>query len=361
MGEYEYSTIKGAGGMKDSENAEDYGDFELDESTGNGEGGETAPVEGKLENDPSTGPPDVHLDVPSLHIDQISLEVEDLTAHVSLSTEVLDLLKLNVGADVTLGRVHLELSGVEAQAELQVRLGHVAAIVGRVLTSIDRNPQILEQITQGVRATAEEVGSGANKAVGELGRGAGEAVEATGEATGRAVGAAGESAGRALEDVSGSAGNAVDEASESAGNAVETASESAGDAVETASETTGDAVGAASESAGDAVEETSESAQDAVDHAQDTQEVDEGDDISNTEDSEDADQDDGEAKPPVAREPAGRQERPTSRTRRTANRTASHGTTDDTHAPARHKRHRRSAGLAGKPSSEGGRRAPRRG
>ncbi|MFI9810068.1 hypothetical protein ACIHEJ_38210 [Streptomyces sp. NPDC052301] len=47
---------------------------------------------------------------------------------VALQAEVLDLLKLNVGADVTPGRVPLGISGVEAQAQLKVRLDNVALI-----------------------------------------------------------------------------------------------------------------------------------------------------------------------------------------------------------------------------------------
>lgn len=84
--------------------------------------------------------PDVLLDVPEVKVDEINLEVEDLRARVSLQSEVLDLLRLNVGADVLLGRVHLEIKGVEAQALLKVRLDHVAQMVERVLTTIDNNP-----------------------------------------------------------------------------------------------------------------------------------------------------------------------------------------------------------------------------
>ncbi len=45
--------------------------------------------------------PDVYLDVPNLSVDEITLRVADLKARVSVSAEVLDLLKLNVGADVS--------------------------------------------------------------------------------------------------------------------------------------------------------------------------------------------------------------------------------------------------------------------
>ncbi|MFE9391507.1 hypothetical protein ACFYMN_19365, partial [Streptomyces sp. NPDC006784] len=159
------------------------------------------PLEGELAESPSAQPagrsddPDVLLDVPQLRVEEIDLQVEDLQARVSLQAEVLDLLKLNVGADVSLGRVELDIKGVEAQALLKVRLDNVAAIVGRVLSTIDRNPQILEQVTSGVGSAAESLGSGAGKAVGELGEGAGEAVEDVGKGASKAVEDVGEGAG----------------------------------------------------------------------------------------------------------------------------------------------------------------------
>ncbi|MEV0704149.1 hypothetical protein AB0I53_40385, partial [Saccharopolyspora sp. NPDC050389] len=109
-------------------------------------------------------PPDVFLDIPVLKVDEISLEVEDLRARVSLQAEVLDLLKLNVGVDAALGRVALEIKGVEAQALLKVRLDNVAAILDRVLKTIDRNPQILEHVTRGVESAAKGIGEGAGEA-----------------------------------------------------------------------------------------------------------------------------------------------------------------------------------------------------
>ena len=101
---------------------------------------------------------DVFLDVPLLKVDEIDLEVEDLRARVSLQAEVLDLLKLNVGADVVLGRVHLGISGVEAQARLTVRLDNVASIINRVLTTLDRNPEILRELARGVGSAVQDVG-----------------------------------------------------------------------------------------------------------------------------------------------------------------------------------------------------------
>ncbi|PAX85879.1 hypothetical protein CLM82_30480 [Streptomyces albidoflavus] len=43
---------------------------------------------------------------------------------------MLSLLKLNVGADVELSGVELDIKGVDAQALLNVRLDNVAALIG---------------------------------------------------------------------------------------------------------------------------------------------------------------------------------------------------------------------------------------
>ncbi|MBQ6641135.1 MAG: hypothetical protein IJH84_08880 [Saccharopolyspora sp.] len=176
--------------------------------------------------------PDVLLDVPVLKVDEINLEVEDLHAKVSLSAEVLDLLRLNVGADVTLGRVGLDIKGVEAEALLKVRLGNVAAIIERVLQTIDRNPEILEQITRGTGAALRDVGSGAGEAVEEVGTGAGQAVEEVGTGAGQAVEEVGMGAGRAAEEVGTGAGRAVDDVGAGAGRAAEEAGSGAGRAAE---------------------------------------------------------------------------------------------------------------------------------
>jgi hypothetical protein len=201
------------------------------------------------ERDSDSEEPDVLLDVPVLKVDEINLNVEELRARVSLQAEVLDLLRLNVGADVFIGHVGLDITGVEAQALLKVRLDNVARIVDRVLTTIDRNPEILEQFTAGVGSAVEDVGGGAGEAVGELGEGAGAAVEDVGEGAGSAVEDVGEGAGSAVEDVGEGAGSAVEDVGEGAGSAVEDVGESAGSAVEDVGE-----------SAGSAVEDTGETA-----------------------------------------------------------------------------------------------------
>ena len=101
--------------------------------------------------------PDVLLDVPQLRVEELILEVEDLRAHVSVQADVLNLLRLSVGADVQLGGVHLDIKGVEAQALLKVRLDKVAEIINRVLATIDRNPGIVDQIVGPLGAAASEL------------------------------------------------------------------------------------------------------------------------------------------------------------------------------------------------------------
>ncbi|WP_019546181.1 hypothetical protein [Streptomyces sulphureus] len=174
--------------------------------------------------------PDVLLDVPNLHVEEIDLEVEDLRARVSLQAEVLELLKLNVGADATLGKVRLEIKGVEAQALLKVRLDHVASVIDRVLTTIDRNPQILEQVASGAGSAVNKVAGGASDAVSDVGGGAGQAVGEVGSGASKAVGDVGGGAGEAASEVGGGAREATKEVGSGAGRAANGAGQAAGQA-----------------------------------------------------------------------------------------------------------------------------------
>ncbi len=196
---------------------------------------------------------DVFLDVPLLKVDEIDLDVEDLRAHVSLQAEVLDLLRLSVGADVSLGRVHLGISGVEAQAQLRVRLDNVAVIVNRVLTTVDRNPEILTELARGVSAAVRDVGGGAREAVGAVGAGAGQAVQDVGAGAGGAVRDVGRGAGGAVEEVGRGAGGAVRDVGAGAGGVgrtVEDVGAKAGQVVEGAGETVTGAAGQVADTTG---------------------------------------------------------------------------------------------------------------
>jgi hypothetical protein len=197
-----------------------------------------------------TDEPDVIVDVPVVKVDEIHFELDDLMARVSLHAEVLDLVKLSVGVHVELGKVELNIKGVEAQALMRARLDHVTAIIDRVLTTLDRNPDVLKEIAKSLKPVTEgagkavgEVGEGANKAVGEIGEGAGSAVEDVGEGAGGAVKDVGKGAGGAVEEVGEGANKAVGQVGEGAGQAVGQVGEGAGQAVGGLGEGAGEALG----------------------------------------------------------------------------------------------------------------------
>jgi e3 binding domain len=166
----------------------------------------------RREEQDRAGPPDVLVDVPELKVDLIHLELDDLDAHVALKARVLNLIKLNVGVDVQLSRVKLDIKGVHAEVVLKARLDHVTAIVDRLMTTLDRNPELVD---------------GLSRAVSEVGKGAGQAVDSTGDAA-KEVGAGAQSA---LQDVGGGAGQAVGDLGQGAGQAVGDVGQGAGQAV----------------------------------------------------------------------------------------------------------------------------------
>jgi hypothetical protein len=175
--------------------------------------------------------PDVLLDVPVVNVDEINFELDNLHARVSLHAEVLDLVRLSVGVHAELGKVELSIKGVEAQALLRVRLDHVTAIIDRVLTTLDRNPKLVESLGRTVEQLGssagdalQDVGEGAQGAVEDVGKGAGGAVEDVGKGAGGAVQdigeGAGQGAGQALGEVGQGAGQAVGGIGQGAGQAV---------------------------------------------------------------------------------------------------------------------------------------------
>jgi hypothetical protein len=179
------------------------------------------------------GDPDVLLAVPMVKVDSIHLELDNLDARVALRAQVLDLVKLNAGVDAHLGKLRIDIKGVEAQALLKVRLDRVAAIVDRVLTTIDRNPELVKSLGR----TVEDVGRGAGQALGEtgeavedVGEGAGGAVQEVGSGAGQAVGEIGEGANQAIGQIGEGAGQAVGQAGQGAGEAVSGVAEGAGGA-----------------------------------------------------------------------------------------------------------------------------------
>jgi hypothetical protein len=198
--------------------------------------------------------PDVLLDAPVVSIKDLNFELDDLRAKVSLFAKVLELVELSAGIDAYLGKVKLTIESVDVQALLKVRLDNVTAIIDRVLTTIDRNPQIVQELASGVGSAVEDVGAGAGELVGE---GANEAVSDIGSGTGSAVEDVGEGAGGAVEDVGGGTGEAAGEVGQGARQAAEQVGDSAGQAAQGATDAASEAAG----QAGDATEQAPEGAQ----------------------------------------------------------------------------------------------------
>jgi hypothetical protein len=156
--------------------------------------------------------PDVLLDVPVIKVDEIDIEVDDLRAQVAVVAELRDLVQISVGVDASLGRTELRIEGVEAQALLKARLDNVGLILERVLTTLDRNPELLESVGK----AAEEVGKGGGHLLGE----SGEAVEDVGEGAESAMRDVGQGAGQAAGQVGQGAGQAVQQVGRGAGEGV---------------------------------------------------------------------------------------------------------------------------------------------
>jgi hypothetical protein len=228
------------------------------------------------ESDPG-GPPDVLLDVPELRIDLIHFELDDLDAHLAVKANVLNLVKLNVGIDVHLSRVKLDIKGVELEALLKARLDHVTAVVDRLMTSLDRNPELVEGLSRAISEVGQgageavdktgeatkEIGKGAEGALQDVGKGAGQAVGDVGEGAGQAVGDVGHGAGQAVGDVGQGAGQAVGDVGQGAGQAAGNLQGLVGDAGQTLGQV-GDGAGQALGGVGQGVGQVGQAATGAV-------------------------------------------------------------------------------------------------
>ncbi|KAK4122987.1 hypothetical protein N657DRAFT_681154 [Parathielavia appendiculata] len=95
-----------------------------------------------------TSPPDVLLRVPELHVGRIELDVDDLRADLNLNAEIASLVSLNVGVQVGIQKVNITIADVDAKLDLVVRLGNLAKMVNRTLTSLDLNPLLINVLNE---------------------------------------------------------------------------------------------------------------------------------------------------------------------------------------------------------------------
>ena len=178
---------------------------------------------------------DVFVDAPVVKVDEIKFEMDDLRAHLALLAEAGHFVQLNAGAAVRLGKVELDIQNVETQALLEVRLGEVTKILSRVLTTLDRNPELLKSVGQALG----DVGGGAHDlltdtgdVVGQVGRGAGSAVEDVGEGAGRGVAGIGQGAQQGVQGIGQGARRGVEGLGQGAEQGVEGLGQGAGQGVE---------------------------------------------------------------------------------------------------------------------------------
>ena len=226
--------------------------------------------------------PDVFLDVPKVHVGEIYFDVERLDAHLSLRAKVANLVQIIAGVHVHVGKVELDIKDVDAQAMLKVRLENLYDILDRTLTTLDRNPEILETLLKTVDTAVDDIGHTAQQALGPGGA-VGQAVNTVGKVGQQALGPGG-AATRAVDQVGGAAqqavgpGGAATQAAEGVGGAAQQAVQPGGavsetaDAAGQAAQGVGNAAGQATQGVGNtAAQATQGVAQDAQGATQDAQ------------------------------------------------------------------------------------------
>jgi hypothetical protein len=147
---------------------------------------------------------DVYVDAPVVKVDEIKFEIDDLRAHLAVLAEAGHFVQINAGVGVRLGKAELEIQGVETQALLETRLENVTKILERVVTSLERNPELLKSVGDALG----DVGGGAHdlltdtgETVKSAGKGAGSAVEQVGQGAGEGVAGIGQGAQQGVEGV----------------------------------------------------------------------------------------------------------------------------------------------------------------
>jgi hypothetical protein len=158
----------------------------------------------QLQGRAPSGEPDVVIDIRKVKVDEVYVDVEHLEAHLALRATLANLLQVVAGVHVHLGKVEVDITGVEAEALMEVRLENLYEILDRALTTLDRNPEILESLVHTADDAIGEAGNlgqqalDSGGAVGQaadgLGQGLGGLGQRVGQTTGQAAGKAGQDA-----------------------------------------------------------------------------------------------------------------------------------------------------------------------
>ena len=189
---------------------------------------------------------DVYVDAPVVKVQEIKFEMDDLRAHLALLAEAGHFVQVNAGAGVRLGKVELDIKCVETQALLEVRLRNVTKLLSRVLTTLDRNPELLQAVGDALGDVGggahglltdtgdmvRSVGKGGQSAVQDLGRGAGRGVEGLGQGAQQGVEGLGQGAQQGVEGLGQGAQQGVEGLGQGAQQGVEGVGQGAQQGVE---------------------------------------------------------------------------------------------------------------------------------
>jgi hypothetical protein len=178
---------------------------------------------------------DVYVDAPVVKVDEIKFEMDDLRVHLAVLAEAGHFVQINAGVAARLGKVELEIKGVETQAVLEARLENVTKTLGRVLTTLDRNPELLKSVGDALGDvgggahdlltdagdTVRSAGKGAGSAVQDVGRGAGQGVAGIGQGAQQGVAGLGQGTEQGVEGLGEGAQQGVEGLGQGAAQGVE--------------------------------------------------------------------------------------------------------------------------------------------
>lgn len=69
--------------------------------------------------------------------------MDNLQAEINLAAQVANLVEINAGVQLGVDKVNITIADVRAELDLVIRLGHLAKIVNRTLSSLDLNPLLI--------------------------------------------------------------------------------------------------------------------------------------------------------------------------------------------------------------------------